>query len=106
MNDAKVNEKFGYETLQMFHERILGEYAIEKITPAVLYLRSKMAPEDVETLREMIRRDPWNWCVEHHFNMGMHTRNLLRHGGFGEDYWPIWNLDDIYVPLLERAVGL
>lgn len=40
-----------------------------------------------------------------HFGFGMAVRNLLRKEGFGEDYFGIENLDDVYVPLLEMAVG-
>lgn len=55
-------------------------------------------------LREMIKKAPSNWFAEHHFFFGMAIRNHLRQSGFGESYFGINNLDDIYVELLEEAV--
>jgi hypothetical protein len=38
-----------------------------------------------------------------HMGFGMSVRNYLRQNGFGEDTFGVWNLDDYYIPLVERA---
>jgi len=105
MSDCEVNHALPDETMRQFHERIIGQYPAEKIEPAVTYLREKVIKlSDFAKIREAIDADPDNWVAPYHFFFGMAVRNALRDGGFGEDYFPIWNLDDIYVPLIERAV--
>jgi hypothetical protein len=75
-----------------------------KKTPAIEMLRNTIRKEDQDKMRQEIAKDPENWYVPYHFFFGMAVRNSLRDKGFGEDYWPIWNLDDIYVYLLKDAV--
>jgi hypothetical protein len=101
-NTARTNE-----TLQQFHERIIGQYPQEKIDAAVDFLRRQWTAAREALFAEgraLITADPENWFAPYHFSWGMAVRNELRSGGFGEDFWPIWNLDDIYVPLAERAL--
>jgi hypothetical protein len=81
-----------------------NELPSSKTAPAVALLREKISKSDRVAIQESIAKDPDNWYVPYHFWFGMSVRNLLRQGGFGEDYWPIWNLDDIYVFLIEEAV--
>lgn len=106
MTEQVVNELRDDETMRQFHARIIGQYPADKVEKAVAFLREqwKNAPM-LEELRKAIATDPENWASPVHMFWGMAVRNELRHGGFGEDYWPIWNLDDIYVPLVERAVA-
>lgn len=40
-----------------------------------------------------------------HFGWGMGARNWLRSAGYGEKYWPVDNLDDYYVSIVEYAVN-
>ena len=76
----------------------------EKKAPALQLLRDKIDLRGQEEMRIAIRKSPEDWYVMGHFYFGMSVRNFLREHGFGEDYWPIWNLDDIYVHLLEEAI--
>jgi hypothetical protein len=57
-------------------------------------------------IREAYLADPDEWYAGYHFGWGMAVRNLLREKGFGEKYFGIHNLDDIYVYLVEEAFGL
>jgi hypothetical protein len=92
------------ETLLEFHQRIYSLYSQELKDPAVRMLREAF-PEDLKTqIRAEISADPNGWAAKYHFFWGMGVRNLLREKGFGEEYFPIWNLDDIYVSLVEDAV--
>jgi hypothetical protein len=75
-----------------------------KKAPALEMLRKEITPEDQDKMRQEIALTPEDWYVPYHFWFGMAIRNLLREKGFGEKYWGIWNLDDIYVWLLEEAV--
>ena len=104
--DLPVNEVRAGESMKAFHERIISQYPADKIEKAVAYLREhwKDAPVLPE-LKAAIAADPDSWATPVHLGWGMAVRNELRKAGFGEDYWPIWNLDDIYVPLVERAVA-
>jgi len=75
-----------------------------KKDPAIQLLSSKINDEDRAEMKLLMEKNPKSWYVDQHFDGGMVVRNLLRHYGFGEQYWPIWNLDDIYVFLLEDAI--
>lgn len=50
--------------------------------------------------------NPKTWYVPYHLFWGMEVRNLLRNKGYGEDYFGVHNLDDIYIALVEEALGL
>lgn len=69
---------------------------------AVDFLKDNLVDQDF--LREEINKDPENWISPLHFNWGMFIRNLLRQNGFGEEFFPVDDLDDIYVELIEEAV--
>lgn len=76
----------------------------EFVGRAVQYLRDNIKPDvlaqlpkgDEETMRNFIHKKGL------HFGFGMGVRNLLRQGGFGDEYWV---MDDVYIPLLTRAVN-
>lgn len=57
-----------------------------------------------EQIRAAQRKDPEKWWAEYHSIWGMAIRNALRKGGFGEEFFRINNLDDIYIQLVEEAV--
>jgi hypothetical protein len=57
-------------------------------------------------IKNAYKANPSEWWVDYHFGWGMSVRNLLRKKGFGEDYFRVDNLDDIYVPLVEEALEL
>lgn len=73
-----------------------------KREPAIAYLRKHLAEK--EKIRRLIKKDSVNWCIPYHLTWGMTVRNKLRGAGFGEEYFNIGNLDDIYVELVEDAV--
>ncbi len=98
------NDALPGETLSQFHQRIISGFPEEKIAPAVEYLRRSIHSAAAKQVREAIADSPEHWVAPYHFGWGMAIRNDLRRAGYGEEYWPIWNLDDIYVPLVERAV--
>jgi len=76
----------------------------EKKNPAIDLLSKDLdSTGERQLLRDMMSDGP-DWYVGQHFFGGMAVRNRLRAKGFGEKYWPIWNLDDIYVFLLEDAI--
>ena len=106
MNDLPPNHVRDGESMREFHARVLGAYREDQIAPAVDWLRGYLDFTVVDQIRTAIAADPEHWVAPYHFFWGMAIRNALRQAGFGEDYWPIWNLDDIYVPLVERAVGM
>jgi len=66
---------------------------------------SELIPEKVKRkIRKEIKRDPEGWFTPYHFHWGMGIRNELRQNGYGEAYFLVKNLDDIYVELVEDAV--
>lgn len=73
--------------------------------PALAMLFSELGSVKKE-IRETYAKDPDNWCAGYHFGWGMAVRNLLREKGFGEEYFGVHNLDDIYVALVEEALDL
>ncbi len=84
--------------------KFYNELPVEKKNPAIEMLRNEIPVDDQDKMRSLAKENPTSWCVPYHFEGGMAVRNLLRTNGFNEDYWPIWNLDDIYVFLLEDAI--
>jgi hypothetical protein len=105
MNTAPVNQPHAGESTQDFHERIWSQYPPDKTAPAVAAVRAWLqTSETYEKLQAWVKADPKEWWFIHHFFGGMQTRNYLRQHGFGEDYWPVWNLDDLWVKIIEEAV--
>jgi len=76
----------------------------EKKNPAIDCLKKFITKKDKIEIRKAIKKDSEGWFAFHHFEYGMHIRNLLRKKGFGEEYFGINNLDNIYVELVEDAV--
>lgn len=74
-------------------------------TPALEMLRKELASV-ADQIRAAFVAAPTDWYIGYHFGWGMAVRNLLRREGFGEDYFKVHNLDDIYVPLIEEALAL
>lgn len=73
--------------------------------PALKMLAEELSPIAAK-IENLYAADREGWCIPYHFFWGMNVRNLLRTKGFGEEYFKIDNLDDIYVPLIEEALGL
>jgi hypothetical protein len=71
---------------------------------AIASFRASPFADAFPTIREAIKKDPENWWVPYHFHWGMNVRNYFRKNGFGEEYFGVDNLDDIYVFLVEEAV--
>lgn len=89
-----------------FHGDNLATLDAAKIDHAVRYLNDMLSTQTKQLVRKMAARDPQGWWTAHHFHWGMGVRNLLRKGGFGEEYFGIANLDDYYIGLVEMAVGV
>jgi hypothetical protein len=85
--------------------RMYAELSDDLRIPALLCLRKELNPV-LSEIKNAYRKDPKNWYVGYHFGWGMSVRNLLREKGFGEEYFKIHNLDDIYVALIEEALEL
>ena len=75
---------------------------------AVNFLNKTFSEFEKNTFREWIKKDPEDWFAKSrwHFEEGMKIRNLLRENRFGEKYFCIQNLDDIYVELIEDAIKI
>jgi hypothetical protein len=73
--------------------------------PALAMLAMELEPVKAE-IQAAYDKDPEGWIGPYHFFWGMGVRNLLREKGFGEEYFKIHNLDDIYVALVEEALKL
>ncbi len=84
--------------------------AYTAITPEVKAPALSLLTELLEPMAAQIRldyeKDPVNWWKQGHFHFGLAVRNQLRRKGFGEDYFGITNLDDIYVFLVEDTLKL
>lgn len=78
----------------------------DKKNPVFEMVRSELPAEVQEKIKEAFKADPKNWWVGYHFGWGMGFRNLMRDKGFGEKYWPVDNLDDIYTYVVEDALEL
>jgi hypothetical protein len=88
------------ECLQMYEE-IPYELKIPVLAMLAQELRFSVAD-----IRREYKADPENWSSAYHFWWGMAVRNLLREKGYGEAYFKVHNLDDIYISLVEEALKL
>ena len=93
------------EAMKVQRESILKLRGTEKWAQAVEFLRGHITEKIKSLIRTEIECDPKNWYVSMHFDWGMSIRNDLRNAGFGEKELGIGNMDDVYVPLVEEAVG-
>jgi hypothetical protein len=71
--------------------------------PVVKLLRKELAPVRLQIAQE-IKKRPKDWIGPYHFWWGMKVRNMLRDAGYGEVYFGVENLDEIYAELIEAAV--
>jgi hypothetical protein len=71
-------------------------------TKAVQYLIDRIPDETMREIKNLMDQNGKNWWVEHHHGFVMGVRNLLREGGFE---WGPQDLDNLWVGLVERAVG-
>lgn len=74
--------------------------------PAVEMLKQELGSEfaDWYEKRRSAHGDDWYLPDLWHFRGGMHVRNLLREKGFGEKYFGVSNIDDVYISLVEEAM--
>ena len=102
MTDGELTEVRPCHT----HEECLAMYAAlpaELKAPALAFLRTTLTPAQ-DQIRVAMQSDPATWWAKYHFGWGMATRNALRRAGFGEEYFGVHNLDDIYIELVEEAL--
>lgn len=88
------------ECVQMY-----SDLTAEIKDPALAMLAGELN-QVLEEISLAYKADPDCWFAPYHFTWGMAVRNLLRDKGFDEAYFGIHNLDDIYIPLVEEALGL
>lgn len=90
-------------------EKLRKQYAtIDRnlILPALDYLKGHIAESDKLEIKTYAEDDPHTWWANSHLGWGMAIRNKLRDGRFNEAYFGIENLDDIYICLVEEALGI
>jgi len=78
---------------------------MNKVAPVLVMLADELKASSVDIVKAA-ENDPNSWWAPYHLYWGMQVRNLLRDKGYGEDYFGIANLDDIYIELVEDALGI
>lgn len=73
---------------------------------AVAFLREWLSADVQERIRAVVDAKSSAWPAAYHTFWGMGVRNALREAGFGEAELDVRNLDNVYVELVEEAVGL
>ena len=68
---------------------------------AVRYLIDHVPVETREEIAVIIKKEGSDWEINHHYDIGIFVRNLLREGGF---QWDPIELDDVWAELIEKAV--
>lgn len=74
------------------------------ISLPTLELLKTTLERDRASIVASMERDPERWIGPYHHGWGTAMRNHLRQMGFGELYFGVHNLDDIYVALIEEAL--
>lgn len=80
----------------------LPDWIIGKSKEALLY---NISPEDIDIIKKEIDKNGSTWCSPYHSWWGMKIRNLLRDKVCLDSVLPSRNWDDVYVCLIEYAVG-
>jgi len=102
---------YDMDKMKSKEQEICKNVPIHKKQAAAEYLKKALTDYDYLQLLRLYRdhlinkSESGNWFVSYHFNVGMNIRNLLRNENFGEEYFG-FNLDFIYVELLEMAIGV
>lgn len=88
-------------------EELCAKVPVEDKLKAAEFLRGVFSENDVKKFRELYSEKEGGryWFSSYHFFGGMTIRNNLRKGGFGEEFFG-FNLDYIYVELIEIAIGV
>ena len=68
---------------------------------AVRYLIAHVPIETREEIAMIIKKEGSDWEINHHYDIGITVRNLLREGGF---QWDPIEMDDVWAGLIEKAV--
>jgi hypothetical protein len=102
---SKAAEKQGVCHTYEENAQMYAEIPWEIKKPALAMLFSELGSVKGE-IRKAYVADPKNWYIGYHFGWGMAVRNLLRQKGFGEKYFHVHNLDDIYIALVEEELEL
>jgi hypothetical protein len=86
------------------HCEVYNAIAAEIKVPVLDLLVELLEPVAVE-IRTDFEKNPDCWW-KGHFHWGLAIRNQLRCRGYGEDYFGVSNLDNIYIYLVEDALKL
>ena len=81
-----------------------SEIPQEQKDAAIKVFRESDYVQSFPEIRNSIAGDPDHWNIPYHSFWGMGVRNFFREEGFGEEYFGVCNLDDIYTALIEEAV--
>ena len=107
MNDFSQSDEALQEGICHTHKECLEMYkniSQEIKKPVIEMLKNQLIP-DMKEIKKLMLLKKEDWWIGYHFGWGMGIRNLLREKGFGEEYFGIHNLDDIYINLVEEAVN-
>lgn len=74
-----------------------------KYDEAVAFVRDELPDATKAELRALFAANP-DWYVPYHLRWGMDVRNWLRTHGFDERSLDVWNLDEVYIPLIRAAI--
>ena len=87
------------------NKKLYDSLPLNKKRKAIDFLKTWIYKEDIKRIYIAMKKDPEGWIWPHHFHWGMAVRNALRTAKYGEEYFKIGNLDDIYTELVEEAVS-
>lgn len=98
------------QDIDTFHDEMLAQLSPEIRDRAVEIFQQRFCEclEDYYYIQELMILYGREWWLRDgfHFGGGMAARNLLRANGVTDDMVPGGNLDNVYVRLLELAVGI
>ena len=86
------------------NKKLYDSLPLKKKKKVIKFLKKWIYKEDIKKLRTIIKKEPEGWFASYHHFWGMAVRNSLRIAGYGEKYFKINNLDDIYTELVEEAI--
>ena len=91
--------------VRAYQKEQLSKLAPLVLSEAIKVLRTYMPLPALNNVREVIEAGGADWWMPHQNTFGADVRDLLRSCGIHDHLTPNGTLDDLWVPLIEIAVG-
>jgi|SRR5690348_2098301 len=93
-------------TEEKSHDEYIKELPKDILESSVQVIRAAFDIDTILRISEEYHADPEHWWAGYHHGWGTAIRNLLRDKVCRDNKLPSGNWDDVYIPIVEIALGL